>query len=200
MKHLITALLFAIAMLPAAQAAPYCKVAGPQYVHTIQVDANWITYAWCTATDYQWTTTIPAQNTTARINDGVAYLFGVNPGFVNAPPYLPAGDPVMVKLIAAVESATAADAVRPPATPPAPPAPPPKKAGSWYVLKNGAYSDRPTYPATDGVRITKSNGRIAVDAPCDCVQPIIEGKTTYCATEEPGINISTVAVCTKYTP
>ena len=50
----------------------------------------------------------------------------------------------------------------------------------WSVAKNASYKDRPTYPVTNGVRGTKSDGRVNVGTACDCSKPIVEGKTTYC--------------------
>ena len=190
MKYII-ALLLSVAFGSVAHAES-CRPAGMEYMHAFESRPNWVVWWWCDSTHFQWAPIIPADTTTEKIVAYHAFALGLNPGWFSAPSEYPADDPLMVNMQAAVAAFAAADTHRPPAPP----------AAAWFVAKNGTYSDRPTYPAINGVRSTKSDGRVGVGAPCDCKTPIVEGKTTYCpravgGAAPPASASTSVAVCVK---
>lgn len=177
MKRIIVALLFAIAMLPAAHAREICKPAGPQYIRAVQHGPgnNWFVWWWCDHLSYDWTTLIPSDYTSERLEASFAYLNGLNPGYMDGPPWRPADDPMIVEMAAAAFTFAGADTNRPPAPPPE----------LWLVGATGKSTTRPTYPVVGGVRGKTSDGRATIGTPCDCSKPIVEGKTTYCPLDAP---------------
>lgn len=191
MKRIIAAILFAFAVLaPSLAHAALCKPPDAKYIHAGKVGEHWWVYWWCPDATWQWSTQSPPQYTAAGVEAGTAFWLGLD---VPPVPMSPPAD-VIAQLRAGVAAAVAADTNRPP-------------KALWVVGKTG-YDTRPTYPATDGVRSTKSDGRATVGATCDCSSPIIEGKTTYCPLMATGIvgaiiaapKTVSVTVCTMVQP
>lgn len=169
MKHIVASL-FALFILAPTAHAERCKPAGMEYMHAFEQRPNWVIWWWCDNTHWQWAPIIPEDTSTEKIVAFNAFAFGLNPGWFNEPSDRPADDPLMVSLRDAAHAFAASDAHRPPAPP----------VAAWAVAKNASYKDRPTYPVVNGVRSTKSDGRVDVGTACDCSTPIVEGKTTYC--------------------